>query len=102
MAYKRVNWKNNPPNSATPISAENLNIMDEGIEKAHQEIEELPEKFPKKMSQLEDDVGYAKSEDVGKVSEQLLNKINELRSPFSLLKNEDNSLTLVYKETTEE
>lgn len=70
MAYKRVNWKNNPPSSTTPISAENLNIMDEGIEKAHQEIEELSEKFPKKMSQLEDDVGYAKSEDVGKVSEQ--------------------------------
>lgn len=39
---------------------------------------------------------------IGQLSEQLLNKINELRSPFSLLKNEDNSLTLVYKETTEE
>lgn len=70
MAYKRVNWKNNPPSSATPISAENLNIMDKGIEAAHQAIEQLPEKFPKKMSQLEDDVGYAKSEDVGKVSQQ--------------------------------
>lgn len=37
-----------------------------------------------------------------KNTDQLLNEINKLRSPFSLLKNEDNSLTLVYEEITEE
>ena len=30
MAYTRVNWQNSPSH-ATPLSAENLNVMDEGI-----------------------------------------------------------------------
>lgn len=34
MAYQRVNWQNNP-STATPLSAENLNQMDKGIEDAH-------------------------------------------------------------------
>lgn len=34
MAYQRVNWQNNP-STATPLSAENLNKMDKGIEDAH-------------------------------------------------------------------
>ena len=34
MAYQRVNWENSPSTS-TPLSAENLNQMDKGIEDAH-------------------------------------------------------------------
>lgn len=37
MKYKRVDWKNEPDTS-TPISADNLNVMDEGIENAYKEL----------------------------------------------------------------
>lgn len=40
--YTRINWKDGE-NGGTPISADNLNLMDLGIEKAHQLIEELKE-----------------------------------------------------------
>ncbi len=30
MSYTKVNWQNSPSH-ATPLSAENLNVMDEGI-----------------------------------------------------------------------
>lgn len=40
--YTRINWKDGE-NGGTPISADNLNLMDLGIEKAHQLIEELNE-----------------------------------------------------------
>ena len=39
-SYTRVNWQNSP-NTATPLSAENLNKMDAGIEKNADDIEEL-------------------------------------------------------------
>ncbi len=37
MAYERVNWENEPSKN-TPISAENLNKMDEGIAEAHKDL----------------------------------------------------------------
>lgn len=40
--YTRINWKDGE-NGGTPISADNLNLMDLWIEKAHQLIEELKE-----------------------------------------------------------
>lgn len=39
-SYTRVNWQNSP-NTSTPLSAENLNKMDAGIEKNADDIEQL-------------------------------------------------------------
>ena len=40
MAYNRVNWQNSPSHS-TPLSAENLNVMDEGIKNLDDSMTEL-------------------------------------------------------------
>ena len=37
MSYIRVNWQN-APSTATPVNAENLNIMDKGIADAHSQL----------------------------------------------------------------
>lgn len=39
MSYTRVNWQN-APSTATPVNAENLNTMDEGIADAHSQLAE--------------------------------------------------------------
>lgn len=51
MAYERVNWEDTP-SAETPLSAENLNIMDEKIADLDAQAEELLEKH----NQLEDSV----------------------------------------------
>lgn len=51
MAYERVNWEN-APSTETPLSAENLNAMDEKIAALDAQTEELSEKH----NQLEDSV----------------------------------------------
>lgn len=51
MAYERVNWEN-APSTETPLSAENLNVMDEKIAALDAQTEELSEKH----NQLEDSV----------------------------------------------
>ena len=51
MAYERVNWEN-APSTETPLSAENLNAMDEKIAELDAQTEELSEKH----NQLEDSV----------------------------------------------
>jgi len=40
MSYTRVNWQN-APSTATPVNAENLNIMDKGIADAHSQLAEI-------------------------------------------------------------
>ena len=40
--YTRVNWEDSPSTN-TPISAENLNKMDKGIEDAHKKCTEISE-----------------------------------------------------------
>ena len=40
MSYTRVNWQNSP-NTATPLSAENLNKMDAGIKQNADDIKQL-------------------------------------------------------------
>ena len=40
MAYKRVNWKN-LPSTNTPVNADNLNKMDEGIANIENELKKL-------------------------------------------------------------
>ena len=40
MAYSLINWENSP-STKTPINAENLKHMDEGIAQAHDEVDEL-------------------------------------------------------------
>ena len=52
MAYTRVNWQNSPSH-ATPLSAENLNVMDEGIENLDAAVTEATED----ISTLETEVG---------------------------------------------
>lgn len=51
MAYERVNWEN-APSTETPLSAENLNTMDEKIAALDAQTEELSDKH----NQLEDSV----------------------------------------------
>ena len=51
MAYERVNWEDTP-SAETPLSAENLNTMDEKIAELDAQAEELLEKH----NQLEDSV----------------------------------------------
>lgn len=51
MAYDRINWEN-APSTGTPLSAENLNAMDEKIAALDAQTEELSEKH----NQLEDSV----------------------------------------------
>ena len=43
MEYKGITWKNHPSNS-TLLTAENLQVMDDGIRKASEEITKLQEK----------------------------------------------------------
>ena len=42
MGYERINWEDTP-STKTPINAENLNKMDQGIKDAHEGIEKIPE-----------------------------------------------------------
>lgn len=44
MAYERVNWEN-LPSTNTPVNADNLNKMDEGIANAVEQIENAVEKI---------------------------------------------------------
>ena len=64
MAYTRINWEDSP-STKTPINAENLNKMDQGIFNAHEQLGKIPEwsKEKEKPNYTADEVGaYSKEE----------------------------------------
>ena len=64
MSYERINWEDTP-STKTPINAENLNKMDQGIFSAHEQLDAIPDwaKEEKKPSYTPEDIGsYTKEE----------------------------------------
>ena len=51
IMYTRVNWQN-APSTATPVNAENLNIMDKGIADAHSQLAQMDKGIADAHSQL--------------------------------------------------
>ena len=51
MAYERVNWENLPSKN-TPVNADNLNKMDEGIANIEQEQQKQIEQLQKEIKEL--------------------------------------------------
>ena len=51
MAYERVNWEN-LPSTNTPVNADNLNKMDEGIANIEQEQQKQIEQLQKEIKEL--------------------------------------------------
>jgi regulator of replication initiation timing len=52
MEYTRINWKNSP-NTETPVTAENLNHMEDGIEGLLQEVNALKAEVTTLKSELD-------------------------------------------------
>lgn len=64
MSYERINWEDTP-STKTPINAENLNKMDQGIFSAHEQLDAIPDwaKEEEKPSYTPEDIGsYTKEE----------------------------------------
>ena len=64
MSYSRLNWEDTP-STKTPINAENLNKMDQGIFSAHEQLDAIPDwaKEKEKPSYTPEDIGsYTKEE----------------------------------------
>lgn len=91
MAYEKINWENKP-STKTPLSAENLNHMDDGIYQANKNFEELPQwsKNDEKPSYTAEEVGADSS---GTASE-LIEKHNKSEASHEDLRDSVNTLSV--------
>lgn len=69
MSYQKTNWKNTP-STETPINAENLNKMEDGIYEAHQSFDNIPEwaKQPEKPTYTAEEVGSLDESEILKLA----------------------------------
>ena len=65
-AYNKINWEDSPSTS-TPLTAENLNHMDDGIEAATQAITELEASIAKKADKTQVDTALTAKADKSEV-----------------------------------
>lgn len=64
MAYIKQTWVDN----VTPINAEHMNHIEEGVEQAAKAAEEAAAAIPENVSELNNDIGYLKKSDVSELA----------------------------------
>lgn len=64
--YNRTTWENSP-SEQTPLNADNLNHIEDGIERVTEAVQALETAVPAKASDLDSDIGYCTPRQVQEV-----------------------------------